>query len=174
MEEIVEQRQIQRNTQERVALPGPCGILDQRAYLRAQCEASALPDGFAPGNSFRATVDKIRRQHSNYEQLLGEMTLLCMEKGSAGGQCAFYQDLVMDGGWRLCPLLSLLCCELKRFADQKAEEAFSDWRRRTANQRSERTTHFVQGELGQPFDWIERRCAGEPTMAPSMGGKRNR
>lgn len=133
MEENIEHGQIQQNPQEGVSLPGPCGILSRRAYLRAQCEARALPDDFVPGNSIRTTVDKIRRQYSNYEVLLGEMTLLCMEKGSVGGRCAFYQDLVMDGGWRLCPLLSLLCCELGQFADQKAEEAFSDWRRRTTH-----------------------------------------
>ena len=144
MEEIVEQRQIQQNARERVGLPGPCGILDRRAYLRTQCEASALPDDFVPGNSLRATVDRIRRRYSNYEVLLGEMTLLCMEKGSVGGQCAFYQDLVMDGGWRLCPLLSLLCCELKRFADQKAEEAYYDWRQRTADLETAKTNHFAE------------------------------
>jgi hypothetical protein len=96
-----------------------------------------------PGTSLQATVDTIRRQYSNYEVLLGEMTLLCMEKGPVGGQCAFYQDLVMDRGWRLCPLLGLLCCELKRFADEKAEEAFSDWRRQTANRGAAKNTHFV-------------------------------
>ena len=133
MEERTEQRQTHQNAQDGLELPGPCGILAQRAYLRAQCTARALPDDFVPGSSIQATVDKIRRQYSNYELLLGEMMLLCMEKGPTGGQCAFYQDPVMDGGWRLCPLLSLLCCELGQFADEEAEEALSDWRRRTAD-----------------------------------------
>jgi hypothetical protein len=100
-------------------------------------------------------VDKIRCQHSNYEVLLGEMTLLCMEKGPAGGQCAFYQDLVMDGGWRVCPLLSLLCCELGQFADQTAEKAYYDWRRRTANQRAARIAAVVRSEFEQSSDWVE-------------------
>ena len=144
MEENIEQRQNHRNAREGVAPPGPCGILGERAYLTAQCKASALPDDFVPGSSIQTTVDKIRRQYSGYELLLGEMTLLCMEKGPAGGKCAFYQDSVMSAGWRLCPLLSLLCCELKQFADQKAEEAFSDWCQRTANQSSARPTRFAE------------------------------
>ena len=79
-------------------------------------------------------MDEIRRQYSSYEQLLAEMTLLCVEKGPVGGKCAFTQDVVMGAGWRLCPLLTLLCSELGRFADQKTEQAFSDWRRRKDRQ----------------------------------------
>ena len=135
MEQSIEQEQTHSKGSEGVALSVPCAMLAEKANLPARCEAQALPNSFVPGYSIQTTVDRIRNQHSNYEQLLSELSLPCMEKGPAGGRCVLSQNVALVAGWRRCPLLSLLKCDLRRVADEKAEEAFSAWRRRKDRQR---------------------------------------
>ena len=119
-----------------MALFGICGLLAEEAKLLARVKVDALPDDFVPGYSLRDALTKIRQQHTNYEELLDELELLCTERVSAGGKCPFSGNLASGTARERCPYLTILCRALTSRADERAEEAFAEWRRRTLRESS--------------------------------------
>ena len=114
----------------------PCGVLTEKAHIPARCKVRTLPADFVPGYSFCSTVEKIRLQHSNYDHLLAELLLACRDNALAGRKCALCQDSALAPHWCRCPLLSPLRCELRRMADEKAEQAYANWGERARRERS--------------------------------------
>ena len=98
------------------------------AHIPSRCKVRTLPIDFVPGRSLYSTVEKIRLQHSNYDQLLAELLLACSESVLTGRKCALSQDSALASHWCRCPLLSPLRRELRRVADEKARKAFVHWR----------------------------------------------
>ena len=117
---------------------GLCGALAQVASLPARFETYALPDDFVPGYSLKEALGRIRRLHSNYSELAEELELTCIQRATSGGKCRFSKELA-SGSHRLkCPALSLVWFTLKGVAEEKSEEAFTEWRQRRERQQSKR------------------------------------
>ena len=118
-----------------MAIFGICGLLAEEANLLARVKVEALPDDFVPGYSLEDAVAKIRQQHTNYDELLDELERLCTERTSAGGQCAFSRNLASGIARERCPYLAILNRALTSRADERAQEAFTEWRQRTTRER---------------------------------------
>jgi hypothetical protein len=113
---------------------GACAVLAENAHIPSRCRVRPLPADFVPGHSLYSTVERIRQQHSNYHQLLAELLLACSDSALSGHRCALSQHPALAPHWCRCPLLSPLRYELRKMADEKAEQAFIHWRRRTRRQ----------------------------------------
>jgi hypothetical protein len=121
MEQVIDRMPSHRNTCEGIALSGPGGVFAEKAHRLAVCETQLPSDASVLGCSVQSKLSGNRHQHSSYEHSLAELALRCMDQETAGNRCAFAQDAALGTGWRSCPLLSLLCCELRSMADGRAD-----------------------------------------------------
>ena len=135
-----------------VAAPGLCSVLAKEACLVAKFRTTALPDDFVPGYSVQDTLEKIREQHSNYDELLEELQSTCVDRVIAGNKCPFSRHLALGTARHRCPFLGLLCSTLTSLADEWAEGAFSIWRWRKMSQRS---THRRVFQRPHPREGVE-------------------
>jgi hypothetical protein len=120
---------------EGMTLFGVCGLLAEEANLLARVQVDTLPDDFVPGYSLDDTVVKIRQQHTNYEELVDELDLRCTERAAAVAKCPFSRNLTSGTARQRCPYLAILCRGLVSTADERAQEAFAQWRQRKNGER---------------------------------------
>jgi len=118
-----------------MTLFGVCNLLAEEANLLARVQVAALPDDFVPGYSLEDAVVKIRQQHTNYEELLNELDLRCTERAAAVAKCPFSRNLASGAARQRCPYLAILCRGLMSTADERAQEAFAEWRQRKNGER---------------------------------------
>jgi hypothetical protein len=123
MEQVLERRQIRRNTSELVRPDRAHGLFPQTARLASDKEADPPSEAGGSCCPVRSNWSKMRHEHASQQRSLAELALLCMEKGSTEGYCAFSQEASTGRGWRGCPLLSLLCSEL-RHSTESLREAY--------------------------------------------------
>ena len=116
-------------------ISGVCGLLAQVAKLPARFEVYVLPDDFVPGHSLKEALDQMRQLHSNYDELAEELELACIQRAISGGKCRFSEELAAGTDRLECPALSLVWFTLRRVAEEKAQEAFAEWRQRTTGER---------------------------------------
>ena len=114
---------------------GICELLAEEANLLARVTVDALPDDFVAGYSLQDAVAKIRLQDTNYEELLNELQLLCTEKITTGAKCPFSRSMASGTSRERCPYLAILSRALTSRADERAQEAFAEWRQRTIGER---------------------------------------
>jgi len=128
-----------------VSMPGLCTVLVEEAFLLDRLKAYALPNDFVPGCSVQDTLELIRHQYTNYEEILDELELACIDRVTAGGRCPFSRDLASGMARHKCPFLAMLCGSLTALADQQAEKSFAEWHRRCErHKQAQRYTYALE------------------------------
>lgn len=92
MEQVLERRQIQRNTSEVVGPDCANGLFTQTTRLAGDKEADPPSEAEGSCCPVRSNWSKMRHELASQQRSLAELALLCMERGSTEGYGAFSQE----------------------------------------------------------------------------------